>query len=87
MITVQVCVGSSCFIKGAPEIVEMLKTQLQESNLQDEVMLVGSFCSGVCNRYGVTVTVNDEVFTGITVEGFSEFWKQTILPCIEKNKS
>lgn len=79
---VQICVGSSCHIKGSPEIVELLQNAVAENNLQDEVTLAGSFCIGKCNRTGVTVQVDDDVHTGITKENFKEFFKENILDVI-----
>ncbi len=87
MLIVQICVGSSCHIKGAPVIVEMLKKEVEENHLEDEVVLTGSFCTGKCNRIGVTVTVDDEIYTGITKENFREFWNEKILKAIEKQRS
>ncbi len=83
MTIVQVCVGSSCHIKGAPEIVEALKESIHKYGLEDEVVLTGSFCLGKCNRTGVTVTVNDEVYTGITATNFKEFFTEKILKSTE----
>lgn len=76
---VQVCIGSSCHIKGSHDIVELLKQAIEKHNLQDEITLAGSFCIGRCSRVGVTVQVDDEVFTGITKENFSEFFNDKIL--------
>ena len=85
MIVVCVCVGSSCHLKGAPEIVAMLEKKVEENNLADEVMLVGSFCSGKCNRVGVTVTVNDDVTTGVTKENFIEFWNDKVMTAVKND--
>lgn len=86
MTIIKVCVGSSCHIKGAPEIVELFQKNIAEKNLDDEIALVGSFCAGKCNRVGVTVTVDDDVYTGITPENFSGLWNDKILPKLEQNK-
>ena len=75
---IQVCVGSSCHIKGSPEIVELLQKKIEEENLGNEVTLVGSFCIGKCNRVGVTVQVDDDIHTGITRENFKEFFEEHI---------
>lgn len=79
MVVVKVCVGSSCYIKGAPDIVEMMEKKVRDGNLDGEVVLVGSFCAGKCNRVGVTVTVDDDVFTGITKENFEKFWTDNVM--------
>lgn len=76
---VQICVGSSCHLKGSPEIVEMLTKAVEQNNLSDEVVLTGSFCIGQCNRNGVTVQVDDEVHTGVNRENFKEFFEKNIL--------
>ena len=76
---VQICVGSSCHIKGSPEIVELLQNAIEEHNLVNEITLAGSFCIGKCNRICVTVQVDEEIHTGITKENFKEFFEQHIL--------
>ncbi len=79
MIIVQVCVGSSCHLKGSEEIVGLLQEALAEHHIEDEVTLAGSFCTGKCNRVGVTVQVDDEVHVGITRDNFREFFTKSIL--------
>ena len=86
MVIVQICVGSSCHLKGAPEIVALFEKSVKEQKLDDEVRRAGSFCSGKCNRVGVTVTVNDEIFTGVTPESFKEFWHDHIVPKLGDGK-
>ena len=79
MVFVQVCVGSSCHLKGSQDIVEMLEAAVERYQLEDEVVLSGSFCIGKCNRVGVTVQVDDEIHTGVTPENFREFFKTGVL--------
>lgn len=86
MLIVQVCVGSSCHLKGSQEIVELMESAISENHIEDEVVLTGSFCIGKCNRVGVTVQVNDDVHVGITTENFREFFKQNILDVIENER-
>ena len=86
MLIVQVCVGSSCHLKGSPEIVELLENAVAQYHIEDEVVLTGSFCIGKCNRVGVTVQVNDDVHVGVTPENFREFFKKNILDVIENER-
>ena len=79
MVIVQVCIGSSCHIKGSQEIVEKMQDAVSLYGLEDEVVLSGSFCTGKCNREGVTITVDDDVFTGVTPESFPAFFRDNIL--------
>lgn len=86
MIIVQICVGSSCHLKGSPEIVELMQKAITEHHIEDEVVLNGSFCIGKCNRLGVTIQVDDDVHVGVTTENFREFFKKNILDVINERK-
>ena len=83
---VQVCIGSSCHLKGSQDIVELIEQAVSEHHLEDEVVLVGSFCIGKCNRTGVTVQVDDDIHVGITRENFREFFKNNILDVIKEGR-
>ncbi len=76
---IQVCVGSSCHVKGSPEIVELLQKAVEQNHLEDEITLAGSFCIGKCNRVGVTIQIDDDIHTGITKENFKEFFQENVL--------
>ena len=86
MLIIEVCVGSSCHLKGSADIVELLQKAVEDLHIEDEVTLVGSFCIGKCNRVGVTVQVNDDIHVGITRENFKEFFADKILKVIEEGK-
>ena len=81
---IQVCVGSSCHLKGSEEVVELLQHAVEKYQLDDEVTLAGSFCIGKCNRVGVTVQVDDEIVTGVTKESFKEFFEEKVLAVLNK---
>ncbi len=86
MLFIQICVGSSCHLKGAPDIVELLQNKIAECHLENNIVLSGSFCTGKCNRVGVTVTVGEDVHAGITKDNFSDFWQNVVLPALENAK-
>ncbi|KPK75966.1 MAG: hypothetical protein AMJ79_08895 [Phycisphaerae bacterium SM23_30] len=60
MITVTVCVGSSCHIKGSRELIKCFNEILTQENLTDKVELKGSFCLEHCGK-GINWMFNDEV--------------------------
>lgn len=80
---IQICVGSSCHLKGSAEIVELLTEALKKHNLEDEITLTGSFCIGKCNRTGVTVQVDDNIHAGITRENFNDFFRDNVLAVLK----
>ena len=83
---IQICVGSSCHLKGSYEIVEMLTKMIEEHRLDNEISLAGSFCIGKCNREGVTVQVDDEICVGITKDNLKEFFNEKVLKVIESER-
>ena len=87
MLVVQICVGSSCHLKGSQEIVELMQKAVEEYKLDGDVVLVGSFCIGKCNREGVTVQINDDIHVGITPQNFKEFFTKNILNVIENERN
>ncbi|MGN1410348.1 MAG: (2Fe-2S) ferredoxin domain-containing protein [Eubacteriales bacterium] len=76
---IEICVGSSCHLKGSHDIIELMQKAIADNNLESDVTLAGSFCTGKCNREGVTITVDDVIYTGITRENFKEFFNDKIL--------
>ena len=63
---------------------ELFQNAVAENHLEDEITLAGSFCIGKCNRTGVTVQIDDSIHTGVTKEGFKEFFKENVLDVIDK---
>lgn len=83
MVFVQVCVGSSCHLKGSETVVELMKKSIEQYSLSDDIVLSGSFCIGKCNRSGVTIQVDDDIFTGINAENFKDFFEKNILRAVK----
>lgn len=52
--TIKVCVGSSCHLKGSYEVIEAFKEVLKKYDVEDIIDLQASFCLGHC-ALGVTV--------------------------------
>ena len=74
---VTVCIGSSCHLKGARQVVETLQYLISENGLKDKVELGGTFCMGRCQE-GVCVTV-DYAFFSVSPETVRDFFTKEIL--------
>jgi NADH:ubiquinone oxidoreductase subunit E len=83
---VQICVGSSCHLRGSEKVIELFQKAIADNNLQDSVTLAGSFCTGKCNRVGVTITVDDNIYIGVTPENFQEFFVDKVLNKIKPER-
>jgi len=78
MITVTVCVGSSCHLKGAREVILRFNELLAEQGLKDKVELKGSFCMERCGE-GVNWQIDDEPLTSATCEEAVEVFRKKVL--------
>ena len=83
MITVTVCVGSSCHIKGARDVIIRFNNLLKENNLEDKVELKGTFCMERCGE-GINWMIEDELFTSFTVEDAVRVLKERVINTIRE---
>ena len=83
---VSICVGSSCHLKGAHDVVEIFKDKVKEYDLKDEIHLKASFCQGKCTD-GVVVTVDNEFLTGVNPENAAEIFDQVFMEGDKNNES
>ncbi|NPV71373.1 MAG: (2Fe-2S) ferredoxin domain-containing protein [Firmicutes bacterium] len=82
MVTIEICMGSSCFLRGSGEIVEILKKLLASRGLEHRVVLKGSFCMERCTN-GVTLKIGDKVFTQVHKEDVEGLFQGEVLPALE----
>lgn len=68
---VEVCIGSSCFVKGSNEVVAFLKEYVAEHGLTDQIVLKGAFCMGMCTQ-GLGVKIDGESIKGLTLYNMKE---------------
>jgi len=64
---VTVCVGSSCHIKGARQVIERFSELTKAHGLQDKLELKGSFCMERCGE-GLNWQIGEEPITSASVE-------------------
>ena len=83
MITVTVCVGSSCHIKGARDVIMHFNNLLIENGLEDKVELKGSFCMERCGE-GINWQIDDEFFTSFNVEDAVSVLKEKVINAISE---
>ena len=75
---IQICIGSSCHLKGSERVVSLFREALAANGLDEEILLCGCFCAGECSNDGVTVIL-DDVVHNVTPEGFPAFFEQHVL--------
>ena len=75
--TITICIGSSCHLKGSRTIIQKLEELITERQLNDKIELNGSFCMGECSN-GVRVKINDELFS-VSPETVNTFFENEVL--------
>lgn len=74
-----VCVGSSCHLKGSKSVIDKLTDLIKKNGIDGKVVLKGSFCMGQCSHEGVSVKINNEVYS-VTDEDVEMFFNKKVLP-------
>ena len=75
--TITVCIGSSCHLKGSKVVIERLQELIEKNNLKEKVELKGSFCMGNCQN-GVCATI-DEKTVSILPDTVEEIFNTMVL--------
>lgn len=83
MTTITVCVGSSCYIKGAHAVAQAFQETIAREQLGARVELTGSFCLGRC-REGVAVNVDGQALPRVTPENAAEYFATYVRPELKK---
>ena len=85
MVNVTVCVGSSCHIKGARDVIMRFNEMIKEHDLEDKVELKGSFCMERCGE-GFNWQIDDDPFTSSNVEDAVRTFKERVIEPILSGK-
>ncbi|MDY5731264.1 MAG: (2Fe-2S) ferredoxin domain-containing protein [Eubacteriales bacterium] len=83
---IQICVGSSCHLKGSGELIALFEAAIARHSLESVVTLQGCFCIGKCNREGVSVLVDGNVYVGIRPQNFIDFFEKHVLHPLQQER-
>ena len=59
MVSINVCVGSACHLKGSYDLINSLQELINDSNCDDQVEVKAAFCLGRCS-HAISVKFEDE---------------------------
>ena len=74
---INVCVGSSCHLKGSYDVIQTLKRLIEENGLEGKVELKASFCLGDCSN-GVSMKIDDRPIQNATPENIIQIFENEI---------
>ena len=78
MITIRVCVGSACHLKGSYEVIKKFQDLIDSFKISDKVEIKGSFCLGHCST-GVSVKLNEGQIYSVSPDAAENFFRHTVL--------
>lgn len=80
---VEICIGSSCHLRGSRDVIEKMMELVKEHNLDKKVELAGSFCMGACSK-GVSIRIDGDKIYHVVPEETEQFFQTEILGRINK---
>lgn len=57
MITIEICMGSSCYSRGNSKSLELLESFIKNKKLENSIQLTGKLCLTSCSE-GPNITIN-----------------------------
>lgn len=77
MITIQVCIGSACHLKGSYNVINKLQESILARGLVEKVTVKAAFCLGECTK-AVSVKVDSNAVEALDEAGVDAFLDKLI---------
>ncbi|MCX7710565.1 MAG: (2Fe-2S) ferredoxin domain-containing protein [Clostridia bacterium] len=75
--TIYVCVGSACHLKGSYNIINEFQQIIDENGLGDQITVIAALCLGKCSN-AVSVQVDDSEAVSLTHQNVRSYFEQVI---------
>jgi NADH:ubiquinone oxidoreductase subunit E len=82
MLSISVCVGSACHLKGSYEVIEKLKECVRKNNLEESVIIKAAFCLGNCTE-AVSTKFEDKIYS-VVPDTVEKFFSEKVLEELKK---
>lgn len=79
------CMGSACHQLGVYEVLPKLQALMREYQLEEQVVLKGSFCLETCSD-GITMKFRDRLFLNINSQNIEAKFVEEILPAVQAER-
>ncbi len=76
--TITVCVGSSCHVRGARDIIQRYGELIAQRKLAGQVALKGSFCLDRCTE-GVNLEIDGEPLSAKTLQEAEKIFEEKVM--------
>jgi NADH-quinone oxidoreductase subunit G len=82
-LTVSVCVGTNCYLKGSYDTLKKLSALAREAGVADQLDFKATFCFEKCKR-SPNVQVGDAIHGGVTPDTVEQLFKDTVLSAVKE---
>jgi len=79
MVIIEICIGSSCYVRGANNVVEFVNGWIEQFQWEERVKVKGAFCMGLCSQ-GLGVKINGSAISGLGLHNI----ETVLLPLIQQ---
>ena len=81
MLTISVCIGSACHLKGSYNVINTFQQLIEEYKLSNQVELKAVFCMKHCVQ-AVSVMVEDQIYS-VSGPTARSFFEKELLPRVQ----
>lgn len=81
LLTISVCIGSACHLKGSYNVISSLQELINHHRLKEKIEIKGAFCLGNCTQ-AVSVEVDEKVYS-VTPSNVEDFFTKEVLSHLE----
>ena len=85
--TIRVCIGTSCHLKGSYNIIAVFQQLIEKYKLYDKVKVKAAVCMGKCGGKGVCVSIGEGQPQSVTGSTAKAFFEDNVLPEFHKKKT
>jgi len=75
-----VCIGSSCHLKGSYNVIQVFQKLIEEHRLHEKIDMKAQFCMKQCQK-GVSVSWEDTVYS-VSAATARDFFVDTVMPTL-----
>ncbi len=84
MVTIVVCVGSACHLKGSYDVISNLQSLIAEKGLDEQVEIKAAFCFGECVQAVSVKFEGEDQIHSVQPKSVKEFFANEVLPRVQK---
>lgn len=79
MVTLNICIGSACHLKGSYNVINGLQDMIKDQGLEDKIIIKAAFCLGECTKaVSVKIDGEDEVYS-VNEGNIEEFFNSQVV--------